>query len=619
MPPVDYDGDSIERPTILGMQHVNPYLIPNMQQAYANLGITNVTVNVTNLYVRFLPNSVQQLATLDSTLDNQGLDIFDAPMDYDVLQEGDYYQDPSIPDSEVTYQYAVVPPNFQFPSGIAYTVLAQIHIPADAYTAVETEAERLAAIQDSLNASQPSFAQVIPNTICAPGYHWDPVLKTCVSNCPAGYHWDQTKNKCVPDNPPPPPPPPAPDASLAAGYINVSDVILNNTPGERNVRIVAKRWFKIERLSTDNNGYFQSTKHFKHKVKIVVKFENSYCNIRGLRGLRIWNLLLPVEKTIGVYSGNKDNISFTFSRYNTNTGAKGNLYWVAATTNDAIQEHADYAAQFGFSPAPTGLNIYIINWGVYNGLSATPLFGKRLISDIPLSFVNTFFVGVATSITSIIGGITRARLDMVIDYHQNDIGNLTSDYIKSTVYHEASHGSQYSQMGTVWYTNFVNAELAETAKHPFDQYTPYGDGGSSNSPIIALGEAWGYHMGHFLADQRYGITASCQIEQNGGLECCNNNYTGHPHIDVLENFIHPLVSDQFQWIPKGLFWDLMDNGEPPFTMINDQVSGYTIQQIFAAYQPDVTTLQQYRDRLLQQNNNNQQTQILNLFQSYGYQ
>lgn len=146
MPAVDNDGDSIERPTILGMQHVNPYRIPNMQQAYANLGITNVTVNVTNLYVRFLPNSVQQLATLDSTLDTQGLDLFDAPMDYDVLQEGDYYQDPSIPDSDITYQYAVVPPNFQFSPGIAYTVLAQIHIPTDAYTAVETEAERLAAV-----------------------------------------------------------------------------------------------------------------------------------------------------------------------------------------------------------------------------------------------------------------------------------------------------------------------------------------------------------------------------------------------------------------------------------------------------------------------------------------
>lgn len=56
---------------------------------------------------------------------------------------GDYYQDPSIPDEQITWQYAVVPPDFQFPAGIQYQILAQIHIPGNDYTAVETEAERL--------------------------------------------------------------------------------------------------------------------------------------------------------------------------------------------------------------------------------------------------------------------------------------------------------------------------------------------------------------------------------------------------------------------------------------------------------------------------------------------
>lgn len=172
MPSVDYDGDSIARPAILGMQHVNPYLIPNMQQAYANLSVTNVPVNVTNYYVRFLPNSVEQLAILDSTMDSYGLNLFDTPMDYDILQEGEFYQEPSIPDSMVTYQYAVVPTNFQSPAGINYTVLAPIHIPGDAYTAVETEAEKLAAIQDSLNAYHQTIAQANPYVKnCLPGNH----------------------------------------------------------------------------------------------------------------------------------------------------------------------------------------------------------------------------------------------------------------------------------------------------------------------------------------------------------------------------------------------------------------------------------------------------------------
>jgi hypothetical protein len=103
MPPINFVSDSVEIPTILGVQHTNPYLVPNMQQAHANLGITNVNVAVTNLYVRFLPSSPAQLGVLDSTLDVQGIDLFDVPMDYDITQEGDYYQDPSIPMEQVTY------------------------------------------------------------------------------------------------------------------------------------------------------------------------------------------------------------------------------------------------------------------------------------------------------------------------------------------------------------------------------------------------------------------------------------------------------------------------------------------------------------------------------------
>lgn len=191
-PFVPIDDDSIERPTTLGIQLTNPYLVPNMQQAYANLGLNSSNAVVNNWYVRFLPSGIDQLAVLDSVMDAQGLELFDTPMDYDITYEGDYYQDPSIPDSLPTWQYAVVPPNFVFPSGIQHQTLAQIHIPGDSYTAVETEAERLASIQDSLNMQMMAVngGHVHPNVPqCDPGYHWDYGLHKCVENiCPEGYH-----------------------------------------------------------------------------------------------------------------------------------------------------------------------------------------------------------------------------------------------------------------------------------------------------------------------------------------------------------------------------------------------------------------------------------------------
>jgi hypothetical protein len=75
---IPHDDDSIERITVLGVPLTNPYLIPNMTQAYHNLGIYNVPVVVTNLYVRFKP-TIAQLATLDSTMDAQNLELFDTP------------------------------------------------------------------------------------------------------------------------------------------------------------------------------------------------------------------------------------------------------------------------------------------------------------------------------------------------------------------------------------------------------------------------------------------------------------------------------------------------------------------------------------------------------------
>ena len=63
--------------------------------------------------------------------------------------------------------------------------------------------------------------------------------------------------------------------------------------------------------------------------------------------------------------------------------------------------------------------------------------------------------------------------------------------------------------------------------------------------------------------------------------------------------------------------DLRDNtnlSDP----ITDNVSNYTIPQIFNALNNDITDPLLYRNRLLQQNANNQQVQVSELFQEYGY-
>jgi len=474
--------------------------------------------------------------------------------------------------------------------------------------------------QTSLNGT------VTPNTDfqCAPGYEWDPILGHCVPVtppvCGSGYYWNG--EQCVQEMPPPPP---AADAAIPAGYIRVHDTQLNTNADEgvgvKKVRVVARRWFKIERTYTDNKGHFIFTKKFKHKVRINVKFKNDDANIYGVRDAMIWQAIFPVKRTLGIFSGDKSNITFV-NKQEGSSKSKANRYWAAATVQNCVQEHIDYATQLGFSRAPGALHIFLTNWGITEGLASTPLFHIRSFFGVPDYYVNVYMMNskfhfASPVITTLVNVVSSIGVDIAIDYHNEDLTRFKSDWLKETVYHELSHGSQYTKMGNTWYLNFVSAELAEIYNYPSGSLNPYGPGNDVNSPIIALGEAWAYHMGHFLADQSYGLQSSEACDQF----CFDNNFPvsdWSSYMNALENFDPNYSSDPFHWIPKGLINDLMDTTPTETFPVTDNVSGFTILQLFNALQSDITSVQQYRTRFIQQNPGNQTTNITNLFAQYHY-
>lgn len=545
---------------------------------------------------------------------------------YQVLQEGDYYQDPSVPAEQPTWQYAVVPPAFQFPAGVQYQTLAQIHIPGDNYTAVETEAERLAALQDGGGGAL--SAVVHPNTPqCPDGYHWDFATNTCVS-CPDGYTWDG--RTCALNPPPPPPnpnpPAPAPDAAVPAGSITVFDTQLPGTAGNhlfplRNVRIVAKRWFKIERTYTDNNGHFQCTKRFKHKVKIKVKFKNNDAFVRSMRGFRLWQILLPFNKTTGVYSGDKSNIVYNFPQFpNSGSGAKGNRYWSASTVFNAVQEYKDYATQEGIGLPRSGLKILMTNLAGF-GSGSSPMFNKRWFSNLPQEFLFYNVVGIASPLAARIAVVLQHEIDVTISYSSPTAfyGDLHSDHLKEQIYHELTHTAHYAALGSGWYGQFVNAEINEIISTINSSKSPYGASNTSDAPIIAVGESWAYYMGHYFADKRYGLFSSQPLSEQPNKPFTNNTITGvSSHINVLEGFDPHYTPDPFYWIPQGVYEDLIDVTLETVPVL-DQVSGYyTNQKLFNAFGSSIISVQGYKNNLLQQNSNNQSTQVINLFQQYAY-
>jgi hypothetical protein len=103
------------------------------------------------------------------------------------------------------------------------------------------------------------------------------------------------------------------------------------------------------------------------------------------------------------------------------------------------------------------------------------------------------------------------------------------------------------------------------------------------------------------------------------LQSNNNPVAGlSSHLNALEDY-DPInrPNDPFRWIPEGIYYDMFDvrNENVP---VFDAVSNYTNQQLFQSLGPNVKSMPQYRNRLLLDNGNNQQNQVIQLFLNYGY-
>ncbi len=143
---------------VLGDRLENPYTTENMTKALHSLYPTKadrVDVKATNLYVRFLPENEEEFELLKGL----STDLMDHPLDYAIRVEGDWYHDPEIEEGNVTWQYAVVPPDFDFPD-IRYELIDECYIAENDpgtrsdgidWEAVEMEAYRLTGNEEMIS------------------------------------------------------------------------------------------------------------------------------------------------------------------------------------------------------------------------------------------------------------------------------------------------------------------------------------------------------------------------------------------------------------------------------------------------------------------------------------
>jgi hypothetical protein len=572
-----------------------------MQQAYRNLNYVTTGVAVTHKYVRFKPGNCRQY----STLIDLDIDLSDYPLDYEVIEEGDYYNDGVTPAESIPWLYAVVPASFTPPSGITYEVLQQIHVPA--LGSIENEAFRITGNPSDNNSCSSSATTVADGDTLTNTINGGAVPNSePPGGCPPGTHF--SGGSCVPDAVQPPSPAPA---LTPSGTITVYDLARNESRPLRNALVVAKRFFKIEHTSTNNQGQFSLNKEF-NKVKILVSMTSAQGIIRALRRARLWQMLRPVEINFGKFRGTLNDQFFTID-YNGDARSVGARSWAAATAHNNLQEYRDYATQQGIGAQPNMLKVLMTNWKRQSNTGAAPLYCIRSITSIPNPFLSYYFIGDAAAVNGgfgVLAVVLAADIDISMGYNDGNNGTIGSSAISETMFHECTHAAHFVKWGLTQYANFVNAEVSEiSGANP-----PYGNKTSVNSPRIALGESWAYHMGHYLANLKYGGDASKPQEQgfvygNGDIYNLYGSRvaigTGLPqHLNLLEDFNSQRTgTDPFAWIPQGLYYDLIDNRNdltvtPARVGVNDNVSGYTNQQFFNALDADISTLQSYRARLL---------------------
>jgi len=546
---------------ILGKQLENPYSLENMTKAFKAANPSKLksmkSLEATHLYVRFAPKSVEEKELLNQ---DTTLSLYEYPLDYEILQYGQYYHDPTIPENQITYQYTVVEVGYQFPN-IEYEILSELYLPSE-----EDEEVELKSLQITNNLA---------------------IDTTQTKNLELG------KDKYRPE-----------------GNIFVQDDILNRDVPLRNVKVRIRNWFKIDNISTDVNGHFRSIE-YKGDVDIIVLFENSHCNLRST--------LINIIGTADTKLANEvKSLNIVISRdgRNTTTTPLPNGYrnfsddkvWAWATVFNAVEDYWTYCSTQIIGTPRSGLKIWV-NKNSRSGAAgdemtgAAPMFHRgwdfyKLNGDNFWKWIaNVLYIPVSNVLMNVFHAFLP---DIVITYGAN---NVNSADINEVTFHELSHASHENKVGESYWYKYVNYTVTNNG---------YGNGTGHNFGVCALGEMWGYHMGWFLSRDKYGANApvSLNIEENFTPLARGGN-PGMRIIDVAGN--------RASWIPAGLLQDLTDtNSDQIQGTFWDNADGYTNDQIFNALDWGVESPQQFRDRLLRENLNRDQVDVNSLFEGYFF-
>ena len=480
------------------------------QTAFKAKAVDEIELETTDLYVRFLPQDSTQYKQL---MNDTTLTLFDFPLDYEIKQSGDYYQDPTLK-KPFTWYYTTVKPSYTPPVGIKYEILENLFI------AEHSEYYTEELISEHENARQSSRRKISGETIDTNIFNALYVISFKLTGNEKELKQDTSKVYTASENQSSIRKITVPNCtrySVKVGFVKVSwtscdpyyypdGKIKVNTPsgeiGVKGVKVRMWRWFTYADARTDNNGYYFCNAKFNsiwigNDIDYHIIFDgsnntNSWTLSRSLFGaLCLW--------TNYYGAGNHDLSGYTM------TFDTDNDYWGKCVLNNAIYDYCDIARNDGVSLPPNNLDI--ANKKDDNLTSSAPLLNNHINWSLVYAYPN--FWGVIGQIYAyeLLGD---AYPDLLLRY-KND--KTYYNTITSIVWHELTHSSQVKRMinekGLLWASDYWSANVYQQASNTFKDYdgdgkkdgNPYGNYGDERWQIIALSEGWANYRAWVLSEK----------------------------------------------------------------------------------------------------------------------
>lgn len=372
----------------------NPYSLDVMQAVYDYYSETPVTLEPTDLYVKFMPKDSLEL---DILINDYGLELFEYPLDID-LGEGEVYVNPDLPETDLIWLYTTVKPDFSFPTDIAYEILESCYIPED------DETVGVATKGGEVNVEDAAFALM--------GYEESPQVETKALATPQG-------TIKVYDN----------DNGL---YVPV-----------KGVKVRCHRLVKWASAYTDENGSYTMSKSFRYKPHYAIVFGN-------VMDFDIWGNWGPIARAnynMG-WHGN--------SGYSVNIGYN-NYAWQWAVVNNSAYEYYKMCEQTGIQKPPAALKIWVWNDVSGSSAPMlrriTDDIGYNGTVSISNFFTNMFYDLAASSLNKALRVVLP---DVTIGTIFSNGTRFGYERIYRTVNHELAHASHFSKVGSSYWAKYVS-------------------------------------------------------------------------------------------------------------------------------------------------------------------